>query len=294
MIELSTGHRFEYMAASGSLAYDGRGWPWEHPLRWGGLMDPSLFTVVTKTLTRQPRRGNLRWWNPFRCVRFLSGGVVNAVGLTNPGIEWWCREIGPTVRRRKVPIVVSLLSDSAAELVEMAGMVRGFDIVGIELNASCPNTGADMSNAWKVVDACHAIKAVSDLPLILKLSVIHDHRTILEQVGGDVVEAVAINSVPWNIAFSRKRQSPLGKFGGGGVSGKAVQNLTWNMVRRLAGTVPVIGPSVWEYDDIARLRTLGASAVSFGSVFLRYPWRPTLFARRDAAERKKSCQQQIR
>ena len=61
MIRLSNGREFEYMAASGALAYDGRGWWWEWPLRWCGLLDPSLFTIVTKTLTRHPRRGNLRW-----------------------------------------------------------------------------------------------------------------------------------------------------------------------------------------------------------------------------------------
>ena len=294
MITLSNGHAFEYMAASGALAYDGFGWPWEKPLRWSGLLDPAMFTVVTKTLTFAPRQGNLRWWNPLRCIRFLNGGVVNAVGLTNPGIEWWCREVGPRASRRKVPLVVSILSDDDQELSEMARMLKGFDVVGIELNASCPNTGGDMANAWKVIGAVQAVKASTGLPLILKLSVLHDYRTILRETEG-AVEAVSINSVPWSRMFP-DRKSPLSHFGGGGVSGKQAQRCTWAMLQRMARVrdVPVIGPSIWDYDDIAIVRSLGAKAVSFGSVFLRHPCRPTLFARRDSAERKQLCSRTTR
>ena len=72
MLTLSNGHSFTFMAASGALAFDGEGWPWEQPLRCLGLLDPSLFTIVTKTLTRHPRKGNLRWYNPFRVVRPLT------------------------------------------------------------------------------------------------------------------------------------------------------------------------------------------------------------------------------
>lgn len=87
------------MAASGALAFDGNDWPWEYPLRWTGLLDPSLFTIVIKTLTRHPRKGNLKLYKPWTCIRFLSNSAVNAVGLTNPGIEWWHKTIGPTVKK---------------------------------------------------------------------------------------------------------------------------------------------------------------------------------------------------
>lgn len=288
MIQLSNGHVFEYMAASGALAFDGKGWPWEQPLRWSGLLDPSLFTVVTKTLTYEPRRGNLRWWNPFRCVRMIREGVVNAVGLTNPGIKWWCRSVGPTLSRRRIPVIVSFLSENIGEIVEMTRMVKPFNIVGIELNASCPNSGGDLTtNTWKVIDSCLAIKAATDLPLILKLSVAHDHRTILRQVHG-CVEAVSINSVPWSHTFPDQK-SPLAHFGGGGVSGPAARKQTWTFLGRISRDqdIPVIGPGVWEYCDMEMVRHLGAKAIGFGSIFLRYPWRPTLYARRDREERKK-------
>ena len=59
MITLSNGHSFEYMIASGALGFDGKGWIWERPLVWLGLVRPDLFTVVIKTLTRNPRPGSL-------------------------------------------------------------------------------------------------------------------------------------------------------------------------------------------------------------------------------------------
>ena len=104
---------------------------------------------------------------------------------------------------------------------------------------------------------------------------------ILSSIGG-LIEAISINSVPWDIVFPDKK-SPLAHLGGGGVSGKVAQPHTWGFVKRIVKEtkIPVIGPSVWDFKDIERLRKLGAKAISFGAIFLPYPWRPTTFVRRD-------------
>jgi dihydroorotate dehydrogenase len=285
VITLSNNHQFQYMAASGALAFDGKGWPWEHPLRWCGLLDPRLFTVVIKTLTRYPTRGNLRWWNPWRCVRVIEDGVVNAVALTNHGVEWWCRKIGPKVSESSIPLVGSILSDNVRELAAMASMLDDFQLVGIEYNASCPNTEHhSMQNADLVVRGCEAIRDATLHPIILKISVVHDVQRIVPRVRG-LVEALSINSVPWHIVFPGRR-SPLARFGGGGVSGYPARLYTWDMTRRLAymSDIPVIGPSIWHYGDIDYVLQW-AKAVSFGSIFLRYPWRPTAYVRRHVRER---------
>jgi len=281
MIRLSNGHSFEYMSASGALGYDGLGWPWEQPWRWVGLLNPTLFTSVTKTLTLRPTIGNLCWYNPFRSIRLIRGGVVNAVGLSNPGLEWWMQTIGHRVDSTRVPLIVSI-QGTPEELSFMAVALNRFDLVGLEINASCPNTGMI---AWpeteNVLTGLAAVKARTRFPVILKLSTRHDVQTIVPAVEAQI-DAFSINSVPWEQAFPAE-QSPLYKLGGGGVSGRAAQPFTWDLVQKLVSltTVPVIAPSIWEYDDLARVRQLGAQAVSFGSVFLRYPWRPTLFVRRD-------------
>ncbi|MBI4124401.1 MAG: hypothetical protein HY609_04105 [Deltaproteobacteria bacterium] len=282
MIKLSNGHSFEFMAASGALAFDGRGWLWDQPLRWAGLLRPGLFTIVTKSLTLKPRRGNLRWWNPFRCVRLLPEGAVNAVGLTNPGVDWWVKKVYPRVARSGWNFAVSIAGETLQEYVEIAIRLKGCEgLKALEINASCPNSPGELQwNTQSVIDTAKALKKQSPWPLILKLSCAHNYLTIARKLEG-VVEAININSVPWPVAFPRQ-PSPLRKFGGGAVSGKAAQAFTWKMVRELAANtfIPVIGASVWDYEDIEKLFDLGAGAVAFGSVFLRYPWRPTLYVKR--------------
>lgn len=281
MIRFSNGHIFEYMTASGALGFDGKGWPWEQPWRWLGLLDPTLFTSVIKTLTLRPMEGNLRWYNPFRCVRLINNGVVNAVGLSNPGVNWWCKKIGPSVNSTKIPLVASIFGEPE-ELAEMARILNSFDLVGLEINISCPNTETGiLQDTAKVIASCKAVKSNSSLPLILKMSVTHDVSRIVREAE-NLVEAISINSVPWAIAFPN-RQSPLENLGGGGVSGKAAQQFTWDLVKQLTRltTISIIGPSVWNFDDLSKIRNLGAKAISFGSIFMCHPWRPTLYVRKE-------------
>lgn len=132
-----------------------------------------------------------------------------------------------------------------------------------------------------VIASCEAVKINSRLPLILKVSVTHDVSQIVKEVE-NLVEAISINSISWAIAFPN-RQSPLKNLGDGGVSGKIIQRFTWVLVHKLAilTAIPVIGPSVWDFDDLEKVRSLGAKAVSFGSVFMCHPWRPTLYVRKE-------------
>lgn len=282
MIHLSNGHQFEYMAASGALAYDGRGWPWEWPLRWVRLLDPKLFTIVTKTLTPLPRQGNLRWSHPWSVVANVPDGVANAIGLSNPGLDWWLKEVAPQIPKSGYDIVCSITGDDPGTLATMAKKLDKVELRAIELNASCPNTDKELlQNSALVVEMVRAIRSVTQHPVILKLSVVHDYIHIAKSCEG-LVEALAINSVPWSVAFPDKK-SPLASFGGGGVSGRAAQLWTWGMVQELAPatSIPVIGPGVWEFFDMAHLRELGAKAISFGSIFMRYPWRPTGYVMRE-------------
>lgn len=280
MINLSNGHCFEYMAASGALGFDGKGWFWERPLKWFGLFDLSLFTVVIKTLTIAPIKEKT---SVIRRMRIIPNGVVNAIRLENPGIKWWCEKIGSTVDARKISLVASIFGE-LDEIKKMAEILNDFDLVGVELNVSCPSTDSDiLQNTKKVIMGCEILKKTSRHPVILKLSVVHEIEKIIREVS-DFIEAISINSVPSCIFYRDQKESPLKVFGGGGVSGKAAQPFTWALAAKLVNltSIPVIGPSVWDFEDIAKLRQkIGARAISFGSIFLRYPWRPTLFVKRD-------------
>jgi dihydroorotate dehydrogenase len=290
MIRFSNGHSFQYMVASGALAFDGKGWWWERPLVWLGLIKPELFTVVIKSLTRYPREGNLRMWKPWECVRLLSnGGAVNKVGLTNPGIEWWCKKIGPRLDFEKFAFVGSMFG-SEKELVEMTEMFNEFEFVAIEVNPSCPNSGVKPPTTEEIVSAVKAVHRISKHPIIVKVSVTQDYLAIAEALQG-IAQAISLNSVPWETVFPGPNgpRTPLWKLekrvksGGGGVSGKPAQKYNWRAVRDLAkqGLIPVIGPSIMEFNDLSRLKRLGASAYSFGAIHLRTPWKPTSIVRRD-------------
>lgn len=294
MITLKNGYSFEYRAASGALGFDGRGWWWERMMLKLGLIKLAGLTPVMKTITRHPRRGNLLLWQsrsaqlqiyrPWHCIRTISDGVVNAVGLTNPGLDWWCKYVKPTLPRNS--IIGSIYGENIQELEFLAASLESAGFVALELNASCPNTGCDiLKNSDFVLKSCEAVWRVTHYPLIVKLSVAHDIETIVPQLK-DWVAAIAINSVPWSVVFPHVL-SPLTHLGGGAVSGGKAQAYTWAFARRLVQMtrIPIIGCSVWNEADMEKLWEIGVSAIDFGSIFLRYPWRPGHFIAQDRRRR---------
>ena len=299
MIKLSNGHCLEFLAASGSLAFNGCGWPWEWPWRWLGLLDPHLFSIVVKTLLPERWPGNLQWHAPWRVVKFLSAegevinpffaltksslveGAVNAIGLTNAGFNSWLQKDLPIIQRHGYKVIVSITGPAGQGCREMAERLNGLEnVVGVEFNASCPNTERSLLESPEmVVRVCREIKEVTDLPTLLKLSYVQPYREIARELKG-TVEAIDLNSVPWQVVFPDK-ESPLARYGGGGVSGRLTQRFNWQMVSDLArdNSIPVIGSSVWKYEDISRLEKLGASAIHFGTIFF-WPGKPTSYIKR--------------
>jgi len=286
MIILDTGYCFEFTTASGAMGYDGRGWPHEQPLRWLGLLDTSLFTHEMKSITLPPRKGNFRIWKPWDCIRPLWRhgdiiGFVNAYGLSNPGFDWWMNNVGTKVDSEKVPLIGSFFGEPN-ELEFMARNSNNVDFVAITYNGSCPNSGDDvLSNTKKNIKSCEVMATNSRHPLIYKASIAHNVEEIIPEIEG-MIAAIEINSVPWNRIFPNQK-SPLAKYGGGGVSGKIAQQLTWALAEKIANLtdVPVIVPSIWDYEDIETMRNKGFKAFSFGSVFMRHPCRPTQFVKDD-------------
>jgi|SRR3972149_7170971 len=267
MIRLGKNY-FQHFASSGALGYDGKGWPWEHPLEYFNLFKHELFIPITKTLTYKPNKGNFRWYKPWKTIKLLENGVINAMSLGNPGIIWWYSKYRYTKQ------IVSIYSENIVELASMIIMINNSNAIGIELNESCPNLC--ISPTEKIIEDCHTARKISNKPIILKLSILHDIVEILPKID---VDAISINSIPWNIIFPDNKP-PLEY--GGAVSGKIIQPYTWNFLQKIVkmSDIPVIGPSIWEYDDMHKLESLGAKGFSFGSIFLRYPWRPTEYVLR--------------
>jgi dihydroorotate dehydrogenase len=282
MIVLSNGHKLEYVAAAGALGWDGLGWaPHERLLVRAGVIKPSYFTVITKTMTLLPVVGNGNL-----AFRFIKGGMVNAVALTNPGIVWWRDTFGKKVNPQKVPLILSIFALKRNEILALLEIIKGVKLVGLEFNSSCPNR--ERMTVEEIVRACELIKKSCQLPLLLKVS--EAQREIVPEICSRLagtVEALDINSVRWSTVFPFK-DSPLKHLNpdGGGISGLAAQKINWDFAAYLSeiSDIPVIWPSMYRKGDIFCVRNRGAKVFSCGSVFTRHPRRPKQFVRRDMAE----------
>lgn len=283
MIEFPNGHKFEFVSASGAMAYL-HGWPWEAPFRWVGLLRPREFTIITKTLTLEPTVGNLKLWCPWRCVRLLRGGsAVNAVGLTNPGLYHWMAHDYLKVQKYGYDVIVSAMPKDVAEAHQMGGLLDLCrDIKGVELNFSCPNVNHD-TQIDSVVAMTEAFAKRCRHPLVVKLSYADPYLQICERLDGKVSAFDLINTIPWGMVYG-DTPSPLKKNGlVGGVSGPDIAvaaGIALTQVRSAGLKTPVIsGGGIDSYQEVANRFHMGAGAVAFGTMFIRTPWKPNQIIR---------------
>lgn len=275
----AAGLRFQnpIMLASGTAAY-GR--------ELAGVMDlNALGGIVTKAVSVEPRTGA-----PSPRVAEWRGGMVNAIGLANPGVErvraeelpWLAANVrGPRVL---VNVVGAAVEDFAA-VVGALDSERGFD--GFELNVSCPNVragglefGADETSLRAVVAGC---RTATRKPLVVKLSPtlgdIESAARVAVDAGADGLTLV--NTLPGMVIDIESRRPALG-FGSGGVSGREllpVGVLATAKVRN-AVSVPLIGVGgVAGVDDVLQYMIAGASFVGIGTAALRDPRLPERIVR---------------
>ena len=282
MIELSNGRHFEYCCASGALGFIGDskylGYWWEQPLHAMGFIEPQNLVLITKTLTFEPRVGNLKWWCPWRCVRPLGGGnFVNAVGLTNPGYRWWISNCYSQCMAKSYSVIVSIAPQTIDEAMQMAIILdecRG--LVGIEVNVSCPNVEHD-SGVEHICKLVRAVTAWTSLPVIVKLNYLDPYPEICEELDDGSIDAFdLINTVKFSHVYPG-RKSPLAKYGlEGGVSGPAIRpyaRLALKTVKEMDIRTPIITGGGLDYQEM-RERDGLADAFAFGTIFLRRPWQP--------------------
>lgn len=291
MIQFSNGHQLTFCCGAGALGYDGRGWPWEWPFRWLGMLRPHDFTVVAKTVTMSPRKGNLNWLCPWKCVRLIKNGVVNAVGLTNPGINSWIEKYYPTIRDNGYRLAASIEPADFNQLFYMANLLGPLHLAYIEVNISCPNN--DMSSL-PIYDGLVTLKRIINHPVVFKLSFQQAMNAKLlkrlSEISG--IEALhLINTVPWSDVYPNDI-SPLYKHVGksGGVSGKDAKPFAIKAIKYATQhtKLPIIGGNgIMCYEDVLEFENAGASAFSIGSLFLRHPTLPNKIIRKYHDERKK-------
>lgn len=235
--------------------------------------------IVTKAVTPEPRHGHA----PLRVAEF-RGGMLNAVGLANPGVEHVATEELPwLVRRlRRARILVNVAGAKVVDYVAVIERLTGVEaIAAFEINASCPNTsagglefGAEPAGLAELVRAC---RRVSTRPLTVKLSpVLPDIPAMATVARDEGAEAVTlVNTMP---GLLDKR---LGN-GSGGLSGPALLPIGVLATRRVRERVgmPVIGVGgVRSAADAREYLAAGASLVAIGTAALADPRVPVRIAR---------------
>lgn len=277
MIKLKNNYKLDFICASGALGWYGEGWWWERPLRWLGFICSEELTVVSKTLTFEPVVGNLRWWCPWRCVRLIKGGAVNAVGLTNPGYRWWIEKIPARIEKKGWKVIPSIMPKTREEAAKMAKAFSKCPIVGIEINLSCPNVEHDAS-VRHAVDIVETVLENTDFPVIVKLGYQDPFKEICLELDGKVDAFDLINAVTWDKVFPGK-PSPLKKYNlSGAVSGSEIVEYARDalaQVKIARVKTPIIsGGGIDCEEEIYARRVMGASGYSLGVIFLRKPWLP--------------------
>lgn len=245
-------------------------------LEYGGIVDVQrLGAFVSKGVTPNSRSGN-----PMPRITETPAGMLNAIGLQNPGISAFLKKYPPIWERWEVPAIVNI---SAETVEDFAMMARRLDeatgISGIEVNISCPNIAAGGYNfGWDPemsADVTRAVRQATTLPVIVKLSPgaaeVAAVAGAVEEAGADAVSL--INTLVGMTIDTRTRRPVLANETGG-LSGPAVKPVAVRMVYQVASKVaiPVIGiGGICVLNDALEFIMAGAAAVQVGTAIFSQP-----------------------
>lgn len=249
------------MAASGTFGF-GR--------EFRRVFDVSMLgAIVTKGVTLEPRSGNPppRLWE-------TPCGLLNSVGLQNPGVEAFIRHEAPNLAAYGVPVVVNVSGDSVAEFCELASRLERVPTIdGIEVNVSCPNIHAGgrpfASDPESVYEVTAAVRRVTGKTLIVKLSPnvadIASNAQAAEMGGAD---AVSCANTYLAVAIDAARMRPALPRVFAGLSGPAIKPLALRAVWEAASAVgiPVVGiGGICRPEDAVEFLLAGSRAVAVGT-----------------------------
>ncbi|MBC7288928.1 MAG: dihydroorotate dehydrogenase, partial [Armatimonadetes bacterium] len=225
--------------------------------------------IITKGVTLRPRTGNA---GPR--VYETAAGMLNAIGLENPGVDVVVQEKLPRLAALGIPVIVNVAGETEEEYVEVAKrLCAAHGLTAIELNVSCPNVkrgglefGRDTQTIGRLVSA---VKEATDLPLIVKLSPnVGDLRPLAEAALGAGAAAISLVNTFLALAIDVRRRRPrLGSITGG-LSGPAIKPIALRMVWELWRDLrpPIIGMGgIMTGEDAAEFMLAGAAAVAVGT-----------------------------
>ena len=228
--------------------------------------------IITKTITLSPRKGN----PPPRTVETPSG-MLNSIGLENPGIEIFLKEKLPFLKRIKSPIIVSIMAEGIDEFKELAKILdKTKGITAIELNLSCPNVRHSTNNVKLTAqdpkatyEAVEAVRSQTNKTLIAKLSPnVTDITEIARVALSAGADALSLVNTFFAMAIDIETKSSVLGSVTGGLSGPAIKPMALYMVWQLYKEIksPIIGGGgIMTAQDAIEFMLAGATAVTVGT-----------------------------
>ncbi|MBD3291637.1 MAG: dihydroorotate dehydrogenase [Armatimonadia bacterium] len=248
------------MSASGTFGYG---------MEYEEYLDLSkLGAIVTKAVTLEAREGN-----PPPRVRETPAGMLNAIGLQNPGAEVFIREKLPALREFGPPVIANISGRSVDEFSRLAEMLSIDGVDALEVNISCPNVedegmafGVDCDMTGRLTEA---VRDATDLPIIVKLSPNVTDITVIARAAAEAgADALSLINTLLGMSIDVETRRPhLGNMTGG-LSGPAIRPVAVRMVHQVAQVVdlPLIGMGgVMSASDALELILAGATAVAVGT-----------------------------
>ncbi|MFA5063298.1 MAG: dihydroorotate dehydrogenase [Candidatus Omnitrophota bacterium] len=229
-----------------------------------------LGAIVTKTITLKPRKGNP---SPRTCE--TTGGMLNSIGLENPGLENFIKDKLPFLKKLSIPIIISVASEEEPEeFLELVSRLNKIaEVAAIELNISCPNVqgkdgliAQDPESTYRIVQE---VRKITDKTLITKLSPnvtsIGKVAKSAEEAGSDAVSLINTLS---GMSIDVQRRKPKIASGVAGLSGPAIRpvavRMVWEVFKKVK--IPIIGMGgIMDADSALEFIIVGASAVSVGT-----------------------------
>ena len=239
-----------------------------------------LGAITCKGTTLHPRSGNEQ-----PRIMGTASGMLNAIGLQNPGIHTVIEKYAPVWATWQTPVIVNIAGESIEEFVELATLLEGAEgVAGIEVNVSCPNVlaggavfGAD---AHTVADVTAAVRSATTLPLIIKLSPNSgDVRPTALAAAASGADAVSLINTFTGMGIDMSKRRPTLANVTGGLSGPAIKPIALRMVYEVARElrssypqVPVIGiGGISSANDALEFLMAGASAIQIGTINFTNP-----------------------
>lgn len=230
--------------------------------------------ISVKGLTLVPRQGN-----PPTRIAETPSGILNSVGLQNPGVEAFVRDEIPFLRKFNTLIIANIAGNTIEEYCSIVEILNEADIDAIELNVSCPNVKkgcvAFGNSVEGISEATRSVKKHCKKPLIVKLTPnVTDIKEIAMAAEASGADSISLINTVLGMAINIHTRRPMLKNNTGGLSGPAVKPIAVRMVHEVSKSVkiPIIGMGgIMNGDDAVEFMIAGASAVMVGTANFANP-----------------------